>query len=156
MQISAHQNVLNYIRVDQPERLKTHPLNMGGFAYLESAEVHFWYLDSFCSNKETELSQRNIHKKYMAIKRDSRPQYGKNLHEYNVLAEIRNGFSSYFPKYYLPVNFPGYNMNDNPLLMMELLPDGNLGELMRMRKKCVSLLSKLYLLLSTTMGLRYL
>ena len=56
----------------------------------------------------------------------------------------------------MPTNFPGYNMNENPLLMMELLPDGNLGEYIRMRKKCASLLSKIYLLLSTAMGLRYL
>ena len=47
----------------------------------------------------------------MALKRDSRPQNSKNLHEYNILAEIRNGFSTYFPKYYLPINFPGYNIN---------------------------------------------
>ena len=35
--LTPHQNILNYVRVDQPEHIKTHPLNIGGFAYLESA-----------------------------------------------------------------------------------------------------------------------
>jgi len=33
-QMSTHQNILNYIKIDQPDRLKMHALSMGGFSYL--------------------------------------------------------------------------------------------------------------------------
>jgi serine/threonine protein kinase len=91
----------------------------------------------------------------MALKRENRP-HGKNLHEYKILTEIRNGISPLFAKYFIPVNAPGYNLNEKPLLMMEFLADGTLIEYMRNRKKSVSLISKAYLLFSVTMALRYL
>lgn len=40
--------------------------------------------------------------------------------------------------------------------MMEFLPDGNLSEFTKNRKKCISLLTKLYLLYSVSMALRHL
>lgn len=40
--------------------------------------------------------------------------------------------------------------------MMEFLPDGNMIEFLRNRRKCISLLTKLYLLYSVTTALRHL
>lgn len=72
-----------------------------------------------------------------------------------ILLEMRNAISSLFPKYYIPVNIPNYDHNKNPIIMMDFLPDGNLVEYLRARFKFLSLLSKLYLMFSITMAVRY-
>jgi hypothetical protein len=36
-QINAHLNILNYVKIQDPEKLRTYPLNVGGFSFLESA-----------------------------------------------------------------------------------------------------------------------
>lgn len=64
--------------------------------------------------------------------------------------------SQFFPKYFVPINHPDFNIKENPLLMMELLTEGNLNEFVRCRNRSISLLSKIYLLFSISMGLRYL
>lgn len=68
---------------------------------------------------------------------------------------MRNGINILFPKYYIPVNIPNYEYNKNPIIMMDFLPDGNLGRYLRYRFKFLSLLSKLYLMFSITMAVRY-
>ena len=92
----------------------------------------------------------------MVIKRENRP-HGKNLHEYRVLVEMRNSINNLFPKYYIPMNLQKkYKHDENPLIMMDFLPDGNLVEFMRNRKKSISLLTKIYLLHSIASALRHL
>ena len=69
---------------------------------------------------------------------------------------MRNGVNMLLPKYYIPINIPAHNLTENPLLMMELLPDGTLNDFKRNHKNNVSLLAKIKILFSITMGLRYL
>ena len=137
--------------------MQTSPLNLGGFSFIHYAEVNFKYVDSFSTQKdETTTSNRPLMTKRMAIKMENRP-HGKNFHEYKILTEMRNGINALFPKYFIPVNIPQYSFKEGkPLLMMEFLSDGNLVEYMKNRKKCVSLLSKIYILFSISMALRHL
>ena len=58
-----------------------------------------------------------MQKRFMAIKKENRP-HGKNNHEFKVLTEFRNGVSPFFPKYFVPINHPSYDIKENPLLMM--------------------------------------
>ena len=73
-----------------------------------------------------------------------------------MLEKLGSSCSHYLPKYYIPVNMPGFDCKTNPLIMMDFLPDGNLFEYMKYRNKFVSLLTKVYILFSITMGLRVL
>ena len=100
--------------------MKTYPLALGGFSYLESAEVPFWFVDSYRKKEDLDLNSRTMQKKFMALKRQSR-SHGKNMHEMRILTEIRNGVSNLLPKYYIPMNVPGYEVNENPLIMMDFL-----------------------------------
>ena len=135
--------------------MKMYPLALGGFSYLESAEVPFWFVDSYRKNEEIEKNPKTMQKRYMAVKREARP-LGKNLHELRVLTEIRNGVSSLLPKYYIPMNIPGFDINQNPIIMMDFLSDGSLGEYLKKRKRTVSLLTKVNLLFAASMALKYL
>ncbi len=60
------------------------------------------------------------------------------------------------PKYYLPVNIASNPIDKNPLLMMDILFNGNLADFMKNRKKFTSLNTKLVLMFSITTGLRFL
>jgi serine/threonine protein kinase len=101
------------------------------------------------------MNPRTMVRRYVAIKKENRP-HGKNFHEYKILMEMRNGVSSLFPKYYIPLNMPGSDYNVNPIIIMDLLPDGNLVEFLRYKFHFLSLISKVYLMFSITMSLRYL
>jgi hypothetical protein len=101
------------------------------------------------------MNPRTMVRRYVAIKKENRP-HGKNFHEYKILMEMRNGVNSLFPKYYIPLNMPGSDYSVNPIIMMDLLPDGNLVEFLRYKFHFLSLISKVYLMFSITMSLRYL
>ena len=49
--------------------MKTYPLALGGFSYLESAEVPFWFVDSYRKKEDLDLNSRTMQKKFMALKR---------------------------------------------------------------------------------------
>jgi serine/threonine protein kinase len=112
-------------------------------------------VESFGDAASKDLNPANMVRKYMAIKKDNRP-HGKTLHESKILMEMRHGVSNSLPKYFVPVNIPGSEIKVNPLLMMELFTDGNLVEYLRHRYHFLSLLTKLYLMFSITMALRFL
>ena len=78
------------------------------------------------------------------------------MHEMRILTEIRNGVSNLLPKYYIPMNVPGYEVNENPLIMMDFLSLGNLSEYLRNRKRCISIATKLNLLFVVSTALKYL
>lgn len=63
------QNILSYIRVNEPNNIRTFPLSVGGFSFIESAEIQFSYVDSFSQEENLELPRKMLQKKYMAIKR---------------------------------------------------------------------------------------
>jgi hypothetical protein len=82
----SHQNILNFIRIEgeNPDNIKTHPLNYGGFSFIESAEISFKFIDSFSSSIKDNSSNAPVIQRRVAIKRENRP-HGKNLHEYRIL-----------------------------------------------------------------------
>lgn len=54
------------------------------------------------------------------------------------------------------MNLQNYPFDKNPLLMMDMMIQGNLADFMKSKKKSTSLNGKLVLMFSITMGLRFL
>jgi hypothetical protein len=69
---------------------------------------------------------------------------------------MKTGYIPSMPKYFIPVNIPEYDFLTNPLIMMDLLIDGSLAEFLTRRKKSLSFYGKLTIMLSITMGLKFL
>ncbi len=69
---------------------------------------------------------------------------------------MRNGVCSLFPKYYIPINLPDVDYKTSPILMVDLLLEGNLFEYSKKRKVSISLYSKVYIMYSITLALKFL
>jgi hypothetical protein len=65
-------------------------------------------------------------KKFLAVKQEI-GYYSKNLHEINILKEMKTGYIPLMPKYYIPINMPDHSLTKNPLIMMDYLTQGSLA-----------------------------
>jgi serine/threonine protein kinase len=153
--------ILNFIRINNLDRLHFNKINSGGFSSIHITEIEYWYVFSGSESEiislmpDSTFSPENMMRKTVIVKREenqSEESRNRILHEKKILKKIKNGNALFIPKYYVPFNETAEVMT----LFCDYIASPNLSEYSLLHRLSLSPSSKVLILLMLSQGIRFL